>query len=55
VPLFGTRKLGAFEENIRALSVQLTGDDMRELNGSKTTMPVEGARYPDEQMQRVGL
>jgi aryl-alcohol dehydrogenase-like predicted oxidoreductase len=55
VPLFGTRKLERFEENIGALSVQLTGDDMRELNGSRTTMPVQGARYPDEHMRRVGL
>jgi aryl-alcohol dehydrogenase-like predicted oxidoreductase len=55
VPLFGTRKLERFEENIGALSVQLTGDDMRALNGSRTTMPVQGARYPDEHMRRVGL
>jgi aryl-alcohol dehydrogenase-like predicted oxidoreductase len=54
-PLFGTRKLERFEENIGALSVQLTGDDMRELNGSRMTMPVQGARYPDEHMRRVGL
>src|SRR3954468_1779484 len=47
VPLFGTRKLERFEENVRALSVQLTDDDMRELNGSRRTMPVQGARYPD--------
>jgi aryl-alcohol dehydrogenase-like predicted oxidoreductase len=55
VPLFGTRKLVRFEENIGALSVKLTDDDMRELNGSKATMPVQGARYPDEHMRRVGL
>ena len=55
VPLFGTRKLERFEENIGALSVRLTGDDMRELNDSRTTMPVQGDRYPDEHMRRVGL
>jgi aryl-alcohol dehydrogenase-like predicted oxidoreductase len=55
VPLFGTRKLERFEENIGALAVQLTRDDMQELNGSKATMPVQGARYPDEHMRRVGL
>ena len=54
-PLFGTRKLERFEENIRALSVRLTEDDMRELNGSRAVMPVQGARYPDEHMRRVGL
>jgi aryl-alcohol dehydrogenase-like predicted oxidoreductase len=55
VPLFGTRKLERFEENIGALSVRLTEDDMRELNGTRTTMPVQGNRYPDEHMRRVGL
>lgn len=55
VPLFGTRKLERFEENIGALSVQLTDDDIRELSGSRTTMPVRGNRYPDEHMRRVGL
>ena len=55
VPLFGTRKLERFEENIGALSVRLTGDDMRELSESRATMPVQGNRYPDEHMRRVGL
>jgi aryl-alcohol dehydrogenase-like predicted oxidoreductase len=55
VPLFGTRKLERFEENIGALSVQLTAEDLRELNASRTTMPVQGARYPDEHLRRVGL
>lgn len=44
MPLFGTRKLERFEENIGALSVQLTGDDM-------ATTPIAGARYPDENMR----
>ena len=39
VPLFGTRNFERFEENIGALSVQLTAEDMQELNGSKATMP----------------
>ena len=55
VPLFGTRKLERFEENIGALSVRLTADDMRQLNESRTTMPVQGNRYPEEHMRRVGL
>ncbi len=55
VPLFGTRKLERFEENIGALSVRLTPDDMRALDASRTTMPVQGNRYPDEHMRRVGL
>jgi aryl-alcohol dehydrogenase-like predicted oxidoreductase len=55
VPLFGTRKLERFEENVAALAVRLTADDMQELDGSRATMPVQGARYPDEHMRRVGL
>ena len=55
VPLFGTRKLERFEENIGSLAVRLTADDMRALNESRQTMPVQGNRYPDEHMRRVGL
>lgn len=55
VPLFGTRRLERFEENLGALSVRLAEDDLRQLNASRTTLPVQGARYPDEHMRRVGL
>jgi aryl-alcohol dehydrogenase-like predicted oxidoreductase len=55
VPLFGTRRLERFEENIGALSVRLTDDDMLALNDSRTTMPVQGNRYAEEHMRRVGL
>jgi aryl-alcohol dehydrogenase-like predicted oxidoreductase len=55
VPLFGTRTLHRFEENIGALSVRLTDNDLRELNESRATMPVQGNRYSDEHMRRVGL
>src|SRR5579863_1199483 len=55
VPLFGTRKLERFVENIGALSVRLTDGDVEELNESRVTMPVQGNRYPEEHMRRVGL
>jgi aryl-alcohol dehydrogenase-like predicted oxidoreductase len=55
VPLFGARRLERFEENLGALSVRLTDDDMQALNVSRTTMPVQGNRYADEHMRRVGL
>jgi aryl-alcohol dehydrogenase-like predicted oxidoreductase len=55
VPLFGTRRLERLDENLGALAVDLTADDLRELDRSRTTMPVEGARYPDAMMRRVGL
>mgnify|MGYP001233782269 CR=1 FL=1 len=55
VPLFGTRKLERVDENLGALQVSLSEADLRELNGSRETIPVEGARYPEDQMRRVGL
>jgi aryl-alcohol dehydrogenase-like predicted oxidoreductase len=55
VPLFGTRKLERFEENIGALSLRLTSEELRELNESRAKMPVQGNRYPEEHMRRVGL
>jgi class 3 adenylate cyclase len=55
VPLFGTRSVERFEENIGALSVRLSEEGMRALNASRATLPVQGARYPDEHMRRVGL
>jgi aryl-alcohol dehydrogenase-like predicted oxidoreductase len=55
VPLFGTRNLQRFQENIGALSIRLTDADMSELNVSRAKVPVRGARYPDEHMRLVGL
>ena len=55
VPLFGTRSVERFNENVGALSVRLSEDDINYLNASRTTVPVHGARYPEEQMRRVGL
>jgi aryl-alcohol dehydrogenase-like predicted oxidoreductase len=55
VPLFGTRRLERIDENLGALSVKLSAADLRELDDSRETMPVEGARYPEDQMRRVGL
>ena len=55
VPLFGTRSVERFHENVGALSVRLSEDDIKDLNASRTTIPVHGARYSEEQMRRVGL
>ncbi|WP_349959221.1 aldo/keto reductase [Rhizobium sp. ZPR3] len=53
VPLFGTRKLERFEENIGALSVTLTTDDLAEIKAAN--IKPQGNRYPEEHMKRVGL
>jgi aryl-alcohol dehydrogenase-like predicted oxidoreductase len=55
VPLFGTRSLERLDENLGALPVTLTADDLRELDASKVTLPLQGARYPHDMMRRVGL
>jgi aryl-alcohol dehydrogenase-like predicted oxidoreductase len=55
VPLFGTRKLERLEENLGAMSVKLSADDLRQLDASKTTMPVQGTRYNEAGMRMVGL
>ena len=52
VPIPGTTKLNRLEENIGAAAVELTSDDLREINGAATMIMVQGARYPEnlEQM-----
>jgi aryl-alcohol dehydrogenase-like predicted oxidoreductase len=52
VPLFGTRSLGRFEENIGSLSVELTKDDLAEIEAAN--FRVEGDRYPEAHMQLIG-
>ncbi|MBY5566435.1 aldo/keto reductase [Rhizobium leguminosarum] len=53
VPLFGTRKLERFEENIGALNVTLDKADLDEID--QTNIVIQGARYPEEMLRRSGL
>lgn len=53
VPLFGTRKPERLDENLGALSVALTADDLNEIEAAK--IKIEGARYPEEILRRSGL
>lgn len=55
VPLFGTRSMTRFNENLGSLDIHLSVKELQALNDSKNTMPVEGNRYPDEHLRRVGL
>ncbi len=55
VPLFGTRKLERFEENIGALDVTLTADDLAEIETIASRITIEGARYPEAMLKRSGL
>ncbi len=48
VPIPGSRKLERLDENIGALAVKLTPDDLRDIESALSTMTVQGARYPQE-------
>jgi aryl-alcohol dehydrogenase-like predicted oxidoreductase len=48
VPTPGTTKLNRLEENIGALWVTLTPDDLREIDGAASKITVEGNRYPEK-------
>ena len=52
VPIPGTTKLHRLEENIGAANVQLTADDLRQIDNASSKIPVQGARYP-ENLQKL--
>jgi aryl-alcohol dehydrogenase-like predicted oxidoreductase len=54
VPIPGTTKLARLEENIGAVSVNLTSDDLREIENAAAKIKVEGARYPERLQQLTG-
>ena len=54
VPIPGTTKLHRLEENIGAVNVELSPDDLRELDTAASKIPVQGARYPEELQKLVG-
>jgi aryl-alcohol dehydrogenase-like predicted oxidoreductase len=54
VPIPGTTKLKRLEENIAAADVQLTADDLREIESATSKIAVQGARYPEQLARMVG-
>ena len=54
VPIPGTTKLHRLEENIGAVDVQLSPDDLHRLEMTTSKIPVQGARYPEELQKLVG-
>jgi len=54
VPIPGTTKLNRLDENIGALAVQLTPDDLRDIESAASKIKVEGARYPEKLEQLTG-
>src|SRR2546422_1721523 len=55
VPIPGTRKLERLEENIGAAAVDLTADDLREIESAASKITVRGDRYPEQLERMTGL
>jgi aryl-alcohol dehydrogenase-like predicted oxidoreductase len=54
VPIPGTTKLKRLEENIGAASIELTADELREIENATSKIEVQGARYPEKLEQMTG-
>jgi aryl-alcohol dehydrogenase-like predicted oxidoreductase len=54
VPIPGTRKLGRLEENLGAAQVELTPEELSDLNDALSRIEISGDRYPAEYAKRVG-
>jgi aryl-alcohol dehydrogenase-like predicted oxidoreductase len=55
IPIPGTTKLNRLDENIGAVAVELTSDDLREIERAASEITVQGARYPEHLEKRTGL
>src|SRR2546428_1147289 len=55
VPIPGTTKLHRLEENIGAAAIELTSDDLREIDSAASNITVARARYPEELERTTGL
>ena len=49
------KKLARLEENIGAVSIRLTPDDLREIETAASQITIQGARYPEALEKRTGL
>jgi aryl-alcohol dehydrogenase-like predicted oxidoreductase len=54
VPIPGTTKLPRLLENLGGASIDLTPDDLREINAASDGMTLQGARYPEHLQKLVG-
>jgi len=54
VPIPGTTKLHRLEENMGAAAIDLTPDDLRQIDNAASKITVQGARYPEELQKMVG-
>jgi aryl-alcohol dehydrogenase-like predicted oxidoreductase len=54
VPIPGTTKLDRLEENIGAVAIELTAEDLRDIESAAAEIKVQGARYPEKLEQMTG-
>jgi aryl-alcohol dehydrogenase-like predicted oxidoreductase len=54
VPIPGTTKLHRLEENLGAANIELSAEDLREIENAVSNIKVEGARYPENLQKMVG-
>jgi aryl-alcohol dehydrogenase-like predicted oxidoreductase len=54
VPIPGTTKLHRLDENLAATAVELSAEDLREIESAASKIPVQGARYPEHLQKLVG-
>jgi aryl-alcohol dehydrogenase-like predicted oxidoreductase len=54
-PIPGTRKQEHLKENIGAVKVELTSEDLHEIDSAASNMTIQGARYPEDLEKRTGL
>jgi aryl-alcohol dehydrogenase-like predicted oxidoreductase len=54
VPIPGTTKLHRLDENVGAVAIRLTADDLHEIDRAASEITVQGARYPEKLQQLTG-
>jgi aryl-alcohol dehydrogenase-like predicted oxidoreductase len=55
VPIPGTTKLHRLEENIGAAAIELSEEDLQQIESAASKIPVQGARYPEHIEKMTGL
>jgi aryl-alcohol dehydrogenase-like predicted oxidoreductase len=55
VPIPGTTKLHRLDENLGALNIELSADDLREIEDASSRIPIQGARYPEAIEKMTGI
>ena len=55
VPIPGTTKISRLEENVGAAAIELTADDLRQIDEAAANIAIVGARYPEAAERRTNL